>query len=85
MFSKKSKQMENDPLTPPPWPPCRLASGKKLTVSTNLQVISIQHGSFEVLDPGVLSFEEPLELEIRVIFVEEKDFDVNVIPGRMQV
>ena len=54
-------------------------------MSTNLQVIGIQHGSFEVLDPGVLSFEEPLELEIRVIFVEEKDFDVNVIPARMQV
>ena len=59
--------------------------GKKLTVSTNLQVIGIQHGSFEVLDPGVLSFEEPLELEIRVIFVEEKDFNVHIISGRMQV
>ena len=72
------------PNIPISWP-CRLAAGKELTVSTNLQVIGIQHGSFEVLDPGVLSFEEPLELEIRVIFVEEKDFNVHVIPGRMQV
>ncbi len=40
--------------------------------------------SLEVLHPGVLPLEQPLELQVRLPLVEEDDLDVDVVPGRVE-
>ncbi len=56
---------------------------KRGNLSPNILYVSMSLGcySLEVLDPGVLSFEESLKLKVRLVLVEKDDLNVDVVPS----